>query len=644
MPASPHSPLVSVLMPTFRQAPFLPRAVESLLAQTWQDWELIVVDDGSPDDTVQVIQPFLADPRISYHRLGRNVGLGAALNRATGWARGRYLAYLPSDDVYYVDHLERLVGVLEGDAGVDLTYGGLRWADHHYGPTLRGEAAVGREADFLGQPPENKTQPTSGNLLAPVQVMHRRAERTPRWTERVECVSDRLEVDFWRALLDGGARFAYAGAITCEWVSHPGQRHRIIAGVPGGLSRYRAYYGIERGEYLNFQPSRGMRVNEWERYGRFADLGVPHRPDGLKILLVGSLGFNPERLLALEERGHRLFGLWSPDPETWDATGPFPFGQVEDLPLDESWTGRVLGLQPDVIYALLNHQALPLIERVLQAQLDIPLVFHFKEGPFPAEGLWPALVRILKESDGQIFISPENREWFRLALGGQLDEARTLILDGDLPKIDWMTDDWAPKLSHSDGQIHTVCAGRPLGLEPLSDLARQGIHVHFYGTHFQEWFPNWTRTGLESGFLHLHPTVEPQDWVSELSRYDAAWVQQFGSRNGGDLRRADWDDLNLPARLGTYAAAGLPWIMRDNRHSLVAMQTQAQQHDFGIFYRDFADLAAQLRDRTRLETLTANARAARPHFAFDTHADELLDFFRGVVARFRRERRAPQPR
>ncbi|EYB69146.1 hypothetical protein DEIPH_ctg011orf0128 [Deinococcus phoenicis] len=628
------SPLVSVLMPTFRQATFLPRALESLLAQSWEDWELIVVDDGSPDDTAAAVRPYLADPRIHYHQLDRNVGLGAALNHATALAGGQYLAYLPSDDLYYPDHLERLVGALEVDPGAELAYGGVRWAYQHAGPTLRGPGAVGREAASLGLPPEHQAQPTSGNLLALVQVMHRRTARLPRWTERTERVSDTLEADFWRELLDGGARFAYAGAVTCEWMSHPDQRHRIIAGVPGGLSRYRAHYGIGQGEYLNFQPSRGMRVNEAERYGRFAGRDLSPRPGGLKILLVGSLGFNPERLLALEERGHRLYGLWSPDPETWDATGPFPYGHIGTLPLDGDWADRVRALQPDLIYALLNWQALPLIGRVLDARLGIPLVFHFKEGPFICheQGLWPTLVRVLKESDGQIFISPENREWFRLALGGGLDEARTFILDGDLPKLDWFTEDWSPKHSRADGQIHTVCAGRPLGLEPLSELARQGIHVHFYGTHFQEWFPNWTRQGLESGLLHLHPTVEPQDWVRELSRYDAAWVQQFSSDNGGDLRRAHWDDLNLPARLGTYAAAGLPWIMRDNRTSLVAMQTLAQQHDFGIFYRDFADLGAQLRDRSRLEDLTAHARAARRLFAFDTHADGLLNFFSRILA------------
>ena len=59
------TPRVSVLMPTFKQAHFIQRALESLLAQTMTDWELLIVDDGSPDNTLAVIQPYLADARIA---------------------------------------------------------------------------------------------------------------------------------------------------------------------------------------------------------------------------------------------------------------------------------------------------------------------------------------------------------------------------------------------------------------------------------------------------------------------------------------------------------------------------------------------------------------------------------------------------
>ena len=73
-----EGPLVSVLMPTFNQTAFISRALESLLAQKLSRWELVIVDDGSTDETPTVLQPYLADVRIHYHRLDKNQGLGAA--------------------------------------------------------------------------------------------------------------------------------------------------------------------------------------------------------------------------------------------------------------------------------------------------------------------------------------------------------------------------------------------------------------------------------------------------------------------------------------------------------------------------------------------------------------------------------------
>jgi hypothetical protein len=637
-PASaPRSPRVSVLMPTFRQAAFIRRALESLRAQSFADWELIVVDDGSPDETAGIVAPYLADPRVRYHRLGRNRGLGAALNVATGLARGRYLAYLPSDDLYYPDHLARLVATIEARPGIGLAYGGLRWDGTRVGPTLQGAGAIGCEAEALANPPpfDQRAPLTGGNLFALVQVLHRRDWPGVRWAEREEVVSDRLEADFWRSLLGVGARPAYVGAITCEWVWHDDGRTRIVAGPAGGLARYRAHYGVGRGEWLNWQPTRGVQANERARWGRFDRHRALPEPGGLKILLAGELGFNPERVLAFEEAGHALSGLWIARPEPWDAAGPFPWGNIVDIPLDRQWADRVRAFAPDVIYALLNWQALPVIEAILDARLGIPLVFHFKEGPFICleKGLWPLLTRVLRESDGQIFINDEMAAWFALATDGVLDPETAFILDGDLPKVDWFGEGWAPKLSAADGQIHTVCPGRPLGLDPFEAIAAAGIHVHFYGDHFHRQHPNWARAGLATGHMHLHPTVEPEGWVRELSRYDAAWCHLFDSDSGGDLRRATWDDLNLPARLGTFAAAGLPWIMRDNRDAVVATESLARRYDIGLFLRDYPDLAAQLRDRPRLAALTANMRAARRQFAFDTHVDALVAFFRRVIER-----------
>ena len=71
------SPRVSVLIPTYDHAAFLPRALESLRAQEEQRWEGIVIDDGSPDGTREVVRAYLGDPRLSYHGFRENQGLGS---------------------------------------------------------------------------------------------------------------------------------------------------------------------------------------------------------------------------------------------------------------------------------------------------------------------------------------------------------------------------------------------------------------------------------------------------------------------------------------------------------------------------------------------------------------------------------------
>jgi hypothetical protein len=624
-----NTPTVSVLMPTFRQAPFIRRAVESLLAQTLQDWELIVVDDGSPDDTAAMLAPFLADPRVRYERLERNTGLGAALNHATALARGRYLAYLPSDDIYYPEHLAALAAILDARPEVYLAHGGLRYGYHHFGPAPQPRNA----------PPPNPQSPNpqspNPQSLKLVQVLHRRGhEGGLRWPTRAERESDTLEGDHWAALAELGA-VAASEAESCEWLDHAEQRSKHLQPPGGGLSRYRSFYGLGRGEWVNFQPEKGWRIDERARFARFAAERSLPAPGGLRILLVGELGFNPERVLAFEEQGHHLSALFVPRPESWDTAGPLPYGNLDVIPYGPGWQERVRAARPDVIYALLNWQAVALIDEVRAADLGIPIVFHFKEGPFICyeHGLWPALVRVLRTSAGIVWLNEETRDWFRLALGELLDGTPAYVLDGDLPKADWFAGEWAPKLSEQDGQIHTVCPGRPLGMEPFEAIAAAGIHVHFYGEQFHQIAPNLVRAGLATGHMHLHPSVGPEQWVSELSRYDAAWLHLFDSRNGGDLRRALWDDLNLPARLGTYAAAGLPWIMRDNRGHAVALQRLAAELDVGVPFRSYDELAAQLRDRPLLARRTANMRAARHSFAFDTHVGALVELFRAAMGR-----------
>ncbi len=78
--------------------------------------------------------------------------------------------------------------------------------------------------------------------------------------------------------------------------------------------------------------------------------------------------------------------------------------------------------------------------------------------------------------------------------------------------------------------------------------------------------------------------------------------------------------------------AGLPMLQGDNTGSIAATQTLARELDLGLFFTDMADLAAQLRDRERLDRLRASVWRQRHTFTFDHHADRLIAFFRQVIA------------
>lgn len=103
--AAQPMPKVSVVMPVFNAGPFLRSAVESVLRQTWSQWELLVVDDGSTDDCLDSIRD-LDDPRIRVLRQD-NRGKSAAMNRARAAATGEFWAILDADDVCHPRRLER---------------------------------------------------------------------------------------------------------------------------------------------------------------------------------------------------------------------------------------------------------------------------------------------------------------------------------------------------------------------------------------------------------------------------------------------------------------------------------------------------------------------------------------------------------
>lgn len=98
--------LVSIIMPTYNCAKFIGKTIESVIAQTYENWELIIIDDCSKDNTEEVVSEY-KDNRIKYHRLENNSGAAVARTEAMKKASGRYMAFLDSDDLWKKDKLEK---------------------------------------------------------------------------------------------------------------------------------------------------------------------------------------------------------------------------------------------------------------------------------------------------------------------------------------------------------------------------------------------------------------------------------------------------------------------------------------------------------------------------------------------------------
>lgn len=98
--------LVSIIMPSYNTANYIAASIQSVLDQTYQNWELIIVDDCSTDNTDAVVAPFLSDTRIRYLKNEQNSGAAISRNRALREAKGRWIAFLDSDDLWYPTKLE----------------------------------------------------------------------------------------------------------------------------------------------------------------------------------------------------------------------------------------------------------------------------------------------------------------------------------------------------------------------------------------------------------------------------------------------------------------------------------------------------------------------------------------------------------
>ena len=138
-------PRVSVIIPTYNRADYLREALASVLDQSLQPWEIIVVDDGSTDDTPELARSF--PPNVVYIRQPQNMGVSAARNAGLSAARGEVIAWLDSDDLWEPGFLATVIPLLAEDERLDGVYTGRLVGDILHGPGKAHAIATLAEAE-----------------------------------------------------------------------------------------------------------------------------------------------------------------------------------------------------------------------------------------------------------------------------------------------------------------------------------------------------------------------------------------------------------------------------------------------------------------------------------------------------------------
>jgi glycosyltransferase involved in cell wall biosynthesis len=230
-------PKVSVILPVHNGMPYLPEAVQSIQAQSSRDWELVLIDDGSQDESASYIEAF-EDDRIRIHTNPAQMGLAASLNKGFALASGEYIARMDADDVAEPQRLERQIRYFENHAEVAIcgtwarTFGGRKDQEWRYPE---------RDADI-------KAEMLFASVIVHSSAMFKRsaiAELGIRYDESLEAAQD------------------YA-----LWVEYKDQVR--FANVPEFLMHYRIHTE-QVGERIG---ARQQEVAEQVREKQLADLGI----------------------------------------------------------------------------------------------------------------------------------------------------------------------------------------------------------------------------------------------------------------------------------------------------------------------------------------------------------------------------------
>jgi glycosyltransferase involved in cell wall biosynthesis len=194
-------PVVSVCVPTFNYGRFLPDAIKSVLAQTFTDFELVVVDNASTDATAELMEAFArSDPRIRYYRNAENVGIVKNFNRALGHAAGDYVKILCADDLLAPAALERSLAAIRNNPAVSLVTTGRLLVDLRLQPVGYASYCT-EEGGIDGDRVIDRCLFGTNYVGEPSAVLFRRKQAAPGFDEGYPHL---LDMAMWFHLLEQG--------------------------------------------------------------------------------------------------------------------------------------------------------------------------------------------------------------------------------------------------------------------------------------------------------------------------------------------------------------------------------------------------------------------------------------------------------
>jgi len=214
-----QDPMVSVIMPTYNRADYLPQTLDSLRAQTMQNYELLIIDDGSTDGTADLIR---SRPEPIRYFWQENAGPAAARNRGLKEARGQLVAFLDSDDLWRPRFLEAMTDSLTHHPDLDVAFCKFETIDDQ-GRVLRGHYKK-PHAGQITEPLFASTFITTPSVVARLQVIRNAGGLNP-------ALLTNEDYDLWLRL-SLHHRFGYVDEPLCLRRSHPGTQSRNGSPVP----------------------------------------------------------------------------------------------------------------------------------------------------------------------------------------------------------------------------------------------------------------------------------------------------------------------------------------------------------------------------------------------------------------------------